>query len=121
MGGVLLGVVVAVLFFAGAGRYPLLDPDEARDVRPLFLPTLDFRPCREKPTPYYWLVTLAYRVLGPTEAGARAVSALAALVAVLVIYTFAVPRVGIRGPSVPGSSPPPAAGGSVSRAAAIST
>jgi 4-amino-4-deoxy-L-arabinose transferase-like glycosyltransferase len=101
--------VVAALSFAGLGHYPLLDPDEARHaevaremrlgsgVARLFLPTLDFRPYREKPATFYWLVAAAYAVAGVDEGAARAVSALAALVAVLALYLYAVPRVGIAG------------------------
>src|SRR5439155_16178981 len=89
-GAALLALVAGGLFLHGLGRYALLDPDEARHaevaremaaargVRRLFLPTLDFEPYREKPPGYYGLVALAYGALGVGEAGARAVSALAA-------------------------------------------
>src|SRR5207247_2297641 len=105
-GAVLLAAVAGGLFFQGLGRYPLLDPDEARHaevaremaaasgVRRLFLPTLDLEPYREKPAGYYWLVALAYGALGVGEVAARAVSALAALVAVLALYAYALPRGG---------------------------
>src|SRR5437870_2881251 len=106
-GAVVLAAVAGGLCFQGLGRYPLLDPDEARHaevaremaaasgVRRLFLPTLDFEPYREKPPGYYWLVALAYGALGVGEAAARAVSALAALVAVLALYAYALPRWGL--------------------------
>src|SRR5881397_978069 len=108
-GALLLAVTAGALFFHGLGRYPLLDPDEARHaevaremaeargLRPLFLPTLDFRPYREKPAPYYWLVTVAYRALGTNETGARAASAAAALATVLALYAYALPRAGLAG------------------------
>src|SRR5205809_7127728 len=67
----------------------------ASGVRRLFLPTLDFEPFREKPPGYYWLVALAYGALGVGEAGARAVSAPAAPVAVLALYAHALPRRGL--------------------------
>jgi 4-amino-4-deoxy-L-arabinose transferase-like glycosyltransferase len=98
-----------VLFFQDLGGYPLCDPDEARHaevarematargVRRLFLPTLEFEPYREKPAAYYWLVTLAYGVLGVGERGARAVGAAAALAVVLGVYAFALPRTGPAG------------------------
>src|ERR1043166_3535384 len=82
-GGALLALVGGALFLTGLGAHPLLDPDEARHaevaremaegrgIRRLLLPTLDFRPYREKPPGYYWLVTLAFGLLGPGEAGAR--------------------------------------------------
>jgi 4-amino-4-deoxy-L-arabinose transferase-like glycosyltransferase len=90
-------------------RYPLLDPDEARHAEVaremalgsgltrLFLPTLDFRPYREKPAAFYWLVASAYAVAGVGEGAARAVSALAALVAILALYAYAAPRTGVGG------------------------
>src|SRR3989449_3496209 len=106
-GAALLALVAGALFFQDLGRYPLLDPDEARHaevaremaaghgLRRLFLPTLDLEPYREKPAGYYWLVALAYAALGVGEAAARAVSALAALVAVLALYAYALPRWGV--------------------------
>src|SRR5213594_4244829 len=101
-GAALLALVAGALFLQDLGRYPLLDPDEARHaevaremaaghgLRRLFLPTLDLEPYREKPAGYYWLVALGYG-----EAAARAVSALAALVAVLSLYAYALPRWGV--------------------------
>src|SRR5216684_8271792 len=106
-GAALLALVAGALFFQDLGRYPLLDPDEARHaevarqmaaghgLRRLFLPTLDLEPYREKPAGYYWLVALAYGALAVGEAAARAVSALAALVAVLALYAYALPRWGV--------------------------
>src|SRR5438876_217532 len=106
-GAALLALVAGGLFLQGLGRYPLLDPDEARHaevaremaaghgLRRLFLTTLDLEPYPEKPAGYYWLVALAYAALGVNEAAARAVSALAALVAVLALYAYALPRWGL--------------------------
>src|SRR5437870_4071424 len=108
-GAVLLVVIAGALFFHGLGRYPLLDPDEARHaevaremaegrgLRRLLLPTLDFEPYREKPAAYYWLVTLTYGAFGVGESGARMTSAAAALVTVLAIYLWALPRAGLAG------------------------
>src|SRR6476660_4083838 len=108
-GGLLLVLVSGGLFIQDLGRYPLVDPDEARHaqvaremskargLRRLFLPTLDLRPYREKPAGYYWLVTLAHAVGGPGEAPARSVSALAALLCVLAVYAYALPRTGVAG------------------------
>src|SRR5438093_1190546 len=105
-GAALLALVAGGLFLHGLGRYALLDPDEARHaevaremaaargVRRLFLPPLDLEPYREKPAGYYWLVALAYGALGVGEVAARAVSALAARVAVLALYAYALPRGG---------------------------
>src|SRR5437899_5242083 len=106
-GAALLALVAGAVFFQDLGRYPLLDPAEARHaevaremaaghgLRRLFPPTLDLEPYREKPAGYYWLVALAYGALGVGEAAARAVSALAALVAVLSLYAYALPRWGV--------------------------
>src|SRR5581483_1876221 len=100
VGGLLVALAAGVLFLHGLDRYPLFDPDEARHaevaremaaaqgMRALFLPTLDFRPYREKPAGYYWLVALAYHWGGVGETAARSVSALAALVGVLAIYAY---------------------------------
>jgi len=105
----LLAVLVGALFLSGLGAYPLLDPDEARHaevaremadgngLRALVLPTLELRPYREKPPGFYWLVTLSYAALGVSEAAARLPSALAALVTVLAVYAWAVPRHGVPG------------------------
>jgi len=107
-GAVLLALIAGALFFFDLGRYPLLDPDEARHaevaremaagrgVARFFLPTLDLEPYREKPAGYYWLVALAYRVGGVGETAARAPGALAALIAVLALYAHALPRWGVR-------------------------
>jgi 4-amino-4-deoxy-L-arabinose transferase-like glycosyltransferase len=107
--GLLLTVVLGALFLSGLGAYPLLDPDEARHaevaremtegrgLRALFLPTLELRPYREKPPGFYWLATLSYATLGVSEAAARLPSAIAALVTVLAVYAWAVPRHGVQG------------------------
>src|SRR3989442_8064666 len=121
-GAALLALVAGALFFQDLGRYPLLGPDEARPaevaremaaghgLRRLFLPTLDLEPYREKPAGYYWLVTLAFGALGVGEAAARAVSALAALVAVLSLYAYALPRWGIPAGLGPGPVAAPSPG-----------
>jgi 4-amino-4-deoxy-L-arabinose transferase-like glycosyltransferase len=108
-GGALVVAAAAALFFWRLGTHPLIDPDEARHaevaremaaadgVRRLFLPTLEYEPYREKPPAYYWLVTLAYRLRGVDEAAARGVAASAALLAVLGLYLYAVPREGVAG------------------------
>jgi 4-amino-4-deoxy-L-arabinose transferase-like glycosyltransferase len=107
--GVLLAVFVGALYLTGLGAYPLLDPDEARHaevaremaegrgLRALFLPTLELRPYREKPPGFYWLAALSYAALGMSEAAARLPSAIAALVTVLAVYRWALPRHGVPG------------------------
>jgi 4-amino-4-deoxy-L-arabinose transferase-like glycosyltransferase len=107
LAGAVVLALVALLFLSGLGAYPLLDPDEARHaevaremvatggVAHLFLPTLDFRPYREKPPGHYWAVALAYRALGVGEPAARVASALAALLGVVALYSYAASRVGL--------------------------
>ena len=108
-GAALLLLVAGATFLSGLGAYPLLDPDEARHaevaremaagqgVRALLLPTLELQPYREKPAGFYWLATLAYAGLGVTETAARLPSAIAALLTVLAVYWWAVPRYGVPG------------------------
>src|SRR5262245_37802892 len=108
-GALLLLVVAGGLFFQDLGRYPLWDPDEARHaevaralsvghgVRPLFLPTLELQPCRGTPAPYYWLVALAYAGRGVGAEAARTPGALGALLTVLAVYLYALPRSGMAG------------------------
>src|SRR5262249_60534815 len=101
------------------GRVPCWAPAEAGHagvaremasapgVRGLLLPPLALEPYREKPAGYYWLVTLAYGVAGVREAPARAISGVAALIAVLMLYLYAVPRAGVAGagPTAPLAPP----------------
>ncbi len=108
-GAALLALVAGATVLSGLGAYPLLDPDEARHaevaremaaghgVRALLLPTLELQPYREKPPGFYWLAALAYAALGVTEAAARLPSAIAALLTVLAVYWWAVPRYGVPG------------------------
>jgi 4-amino-4-deoxy-L-arabinose transferase-like glycosyltransferase len=108
-GALLVAVVVGALFASDLGGYPLLDPDEARHaevaremaeapgVRRLFLPTLELEPYREKPAPFYWLVSAAYAVGGVGESSARAASAVGGFLVVLLVYAWTVPRAGPLG------------------------
>jgi 4-amino-4-deoxy-L-arabinose transferase-like glycosyltransferase len=108
-GGVLLALIASAFLFHHLGRYPLLDPDEARHaevaremaaahgLRRLLLPTLELEPYREKPAGYYWLVALAYAAAGVDEGATRSVSAAAALGGVLAVYAYAAGRVGVVG------------------------
>jgi hypothetical protein len=87
----LLCLAGALAVFPGLGRVPFDDPGEgmhAEIARELpgsgDLFGLRFNGARyvDKPPLLYWLIALSFRVFGPTEAAARAVSALAGLVAV---------------------------------------
>src|SRR5262249_8023382 len=97
---VVLFAAVAVLLFAGLGRYGLWDPDEGRHsavARALFaaatwpgwvVPSYNFAPYHDKPILYYWLTALAYAVAGPNELGARLVSALSATGALALLFAW---------------------------------
>jgi 4-amino-4-deoxy-L-arabinose transferase-like glycosyltransferase len=84
--------------FAGLGRYPLWEPDEARHAQiahemvergTWFLPTLRGRPYRRKPILYYALTAGAYELGGVQTAMARIVSATAGLLTLLAIFVWA--------------------------------
>lgn len=104
-----LALVVTLVGTFDLGRYALWDPDEARHAEIAremlhgsglahwWVPTLEFQPYREKPAPYYWFTSTAYRLLGETELAARAPSAVMAIVTVLAVYGHAAPRVGVAG------------------------
>ncbi len=96
LGPALLWVVVAGLCFAGLGR-GLWTPDEPREAEiaremylsPGFLPHLNGRPFFEKPPLYYWVSASAYALTGgPSQAAARAVSGLAGLLTLVVVYRW---------------------------------
>ncbi len=108
-GALVLVVTVGALFALDLGGYPLLDPDEARHaevaremaeapgVRRFFLPTLELERYREKPAPFYWLVSLAYALGGVGESSARAVSAIGGFLVVLLVYAWMLTRAGAPG------------------------
>ncbi|HEX4963801.1 MAG TPA: glycosyltransferase family 39 protein [Thermoanaerobaculia bacterium] len=69
-----------VIFFAGLGAFPLIEPDEGRyaEIPREMLATGDFVTPRlngvlyfEKPPLYYWLNAASMAVLGPTETACR--------------------------------------------------
>lgn len=90
---VLFAVVCAVYFY-GLGAVPLVGPDEPRYAEvaremfargDLVTPTLGGRTWFEKPALVYWLMMVGYRVFGVTEFAARAGSALAGVLTVLLV------------------------------------
>ncbi len=92
----LFGLVLTVVCFVGLGR-SLWTPDEPREaeisremyLHPTVIPTLDAARFYEKPPLYYWTVAAIFALAGgPTIAGARAVSAAAGLLTLLVIYLW---------------------------------
>lgn len=97
VGLALFWVVVAGLCFVGLGR-GLWTPDEPREAEiaremylsPGFLPHLNGKPFFEKPPLYYWAAAAAFALTGgPSEAAARAVSGLAGLLTLVVVYRWA--------------------------------
>jgi 4-amino-4-deoxy-L-arabinose transferase-like glycosyltransferase len=96
--GVFAVAMLAIL--AGLGAYGLWDPDEGRhaaiaravyaapDWRGLVVPTHNFAAYHDKPILYYWLTGAAYALAGPNELGARLVSAIAALLTLIVVFRW---------------------------------
>src|SRR5262245_9443341 len=96
-----VALVAAVILFPNLGRYGLWDPDEGRhaeiaretwtatDWQGWISPRFNQEPYREKPILFYWLVSAAYAVAGPTAGAARGVSAFAAFLLVLAVWVWA--------------------------------
>jgi 4-amino-4-deoxy-L-arabinose transferase-like glycosyltransferase len=99
--------VAAVVLLGSLGGYGLWDPDEGRHAaiaRELFaatswrgwlLPSHNFEPYYDKPILYYWLTSLAYGGVGVNEAGARLVSALAALATLVAVFRWTAAVAGV--------------------------
>jgi 4-amino-4-deoxy-L-arabinose transferase-like glycosyltransferase len=88
-----LFAAVCAVYFYGLGAIPLIGPDEPRYAevaREMYgrgdwvTPTLGGHAWFEKPALLYWLMIAAYRLFGVTEVAARAGSALAGVLTVLV-------------------------------------
>jgi 4-amino-4-deoxy-L-arabinose transferase-like glycosyltransferase len=93
----LLGVVgvSAALIGLGMGRFPLLDPDEAKHAEAAremleagrwFEPLVYYQPYHHKPSLFYVLVGICYRIFGVSEFAARLVPAVAAIVTIASVY-----------------------------------
>lgn len=93
---VLAALVALVLLYLGEiGGYPLQDPDEGRyaeipremiESGDWVTPKLNYVVYFEKPPLLYWLVALSFEVFGETAGAARAVSALAGILTVIVTF-----------------------------------
>jgi 4-amino-4-deoxy-L-arabinose transferase-like glycosyltransferase len=90
---VVLFAAACAAYFYGLGAAPLLGPDEpryAQVAREMYLrgdwvtPTLAGHTWFEKPALLYWLTSVAYTLFGVTEFAARAGSALAGVLTVLL-------------------------------------
>src|SRR3712207_5686212 len=91
---VVLVAGVCAAFFYGLGAVPLVRPDEpryAQVAREMFArgdfvtPTLAGHPWFEKPVLLYWLMMVAFGALGVTEWAARAATAAAGVLTVLLV------------------------------------
>ena len=80
---ILAALLAAVALGWGLGSYPLLEPDEGRNVQVAremaqggdwVLPHLDGLPYLDKPAPYFAAVALSMRVFGESETAARLAS-----------------------------------------------
>jgi 4-amino-4-deoxy-L-arabinose transferase-like glycosyltransferase len=85
--------------------FPLFEPDESRyaqipremlDRGDAVVPTLQGEPYLDKPPLFYWLVMLAYRLLGVHDWAARLVPALAVHATILLTYLMGRRLVGER-------------------------
>ncbi len=95
---VVIGALLATMFFVALGRLPLIDPDEGRYARipqemlqtgDFITPRLDGVLYFEKPPLYYWLNAAAMTVLGRSEAANRVWSALFGLAELLLVFALA--------------------------------
>jgi 4-amino-4-deoxy-L-arabinose transferase-like glycosyltransferase len=87
--------LVAIVYLAGIGGYPLQDPDEGRyaeipremiETGDWVTPRLNYVQYFEKPPLLYWLVASSFEVFGMTEGAARAVPACSGLLTIVVTY-----------------------------------
>ena len=92
----LVGVLLGGSCFLGLTR-GLWTPDEPREAgisremysKPGVIPTLNGQPFIEKPPLYYWVTALAFRIAGgPSVPAARAVSGLAGLLTLAVVFVW---------------------------------
>ena len=90
--------MAGVLFFAGLGRLPLLEPDEGRNAKVAremldsgdwITPHYNTLTYLDKPAVYFWMVTASFRVWGVSEWAARAPSALMGMATLLLAWFLA--------------------------------
>ena len=90
-------VLAAVVYFAGLGSYPLLDPDEGRyaeipremlESGDFITPRLNYVEYFEKPPLFYWLTAGSMALFGQKEWAVRLVPALAGFLTFLLVMGF---------------------------------
>jgi 4-amino-4-deoxy-L-arabinose transferase-like glycosyltransferase len=96
--GAVLVLASLILFFAGLGRLPLIEPDEGRNAQVAremlgsgdwVTPHYNSFPYLDKPVVFFALVATSFRILGVSEFAARLPSALAGLGVVLLVWFLA--------------------------------
>ncbi len=94
----LLLITAAVLFFAGLGRLPLLEPDEGRNAEvgremlasgDWITPHFNGFTYLDKPAVYFWMVAASMKTFGVSETAARFPSALMGLATMLLVWFLA--------------------------------
>jgi 4-amino-4-deoxy-L-arabinose transferase-like glycosyltransferase len=94
----LLAAVGGVLFFAGLGRLPLIEPDEGRNAEvaremlatgDLITPHYNGFVYLDKPAAFFWMVAASMRVAGVNEFAARMPSAVMALATMFLVWFLA--------------------------------
>ncbi len=94
----LLLVAAAVLFFAGLGRLPLMEPDEGRNAEvgremlasgDWITPHFNGFAVLDKPAVYFWMVAASLKTLGVSEGAARVPSALMGAATMLLVWFLA--------------------------------
>ena len=94
----LLLFAAGVLFFAGLGRLPLLEPDEGRNAEvgremlasgDWITPHFNGLAYLDKPAVFFWVVAASFKTFGVSEAAARLPSALMGMATLLLVWFLA--------------------------------
>jgi len=94
----LLLITAGVLFFAGLGRLPLIEPDEGRNAevgREMLVsgdwitPHFNSFAVLDKPAVFFWMVAASLKTFGVSEGAARLPSALMAAATMLLVWFLA--------------------------------
>jgi len=94
----LLLVAAAVLFFAGLGRFPLIEPDEGRNAEvgremlasgDWITPHFNGFAVLDKPAVYFWMVAASLKTFGVSEGAARLPSAFMGAATMLLVWFLA--------------------------------